>query len=161
MFEIHNCHYCCVDAHANISALLLLCCLAMWQKAESVQIHATSNCDARTPALIGHQRANHSSDFMLPKRDTQPHSHTFGLTDPFMEVAPRPKKEELFIFPLTPNLKRFLDMTKNILSKLSQGKKRNEQKREMGPNRPQPDGIFQHFIYLFLTLPLKTEEGTN
>ena len=31
--------------------------------------------------------ANHSSDFMLPKRD----SHTVGLTDPIMEVAPRPK----------------------------------------------------------------------
>ena len=26
MSKIHHCHYCSVDTHANISALLLLCC---------------------------------------------------------------------------------------------------------------------------------------
>ena len=69
MFKIHHCPYCSVDTHANISALFLtvrahgcliirlesesvfflawaltplLCFLAMWQKAERVQIHTTS-----------------------------------------------------------------------------------------------------------------------
>ena len=73
MFETHHCHYCSVDAHANISPLLLLCCLAMWQKAESVQIHATSNWDARTTAR-NWLRANHSSD--ISQTDSQPASRT-------------------------------------------------------------------------------------
>jgi len=46
VFEIRHCHYYSVNAHAKISAIFLtnlLCCLAMWKKAERVQIHATSD----------------------------------------------------------------------------------------------------------------------
>ena len=39
----------------------------------------------QVPALISWYP--HSSDFMLHKHDTQP----AGLTDPIMEIAPRPK----------------------------------------------------------------------
>ena len=38
--------------------------------------------------------ANHSSYFMLLKRD----SHTVGLTDPIMEVAPRPKNQTWYLW---------------------------------------------------------------
>ena len=39
IFKIHYCSYCSINAHANISALLLLCCLAMWWGAGSVRIY--------------------------------------------------------------------------------------------------------------------------
>ena len=44
-----HCHYCSVDAHAKIASSVacvltpLLCCLAMFYKVETVQIHATSD----------------------------------------------------------------------------------------------------------------------
>ena len=67
------------DAHANIFALLLLCCL------ESVQIHTTSDLDARTTAR--NWRLSQLEALILCSRE----SHATGTHDPFMEVTPRPK----------------------------------------------------------------------
>ena len=54
IFKIHYCSYCSINAHANISALLLLCCLAMWWGAGSVRIYTASDWDARTTARYWH-----------------------------------------------------------------------------------------------------------
>ena len=49
IFKVHYCSYCSMNAHANISALLLLCCLAMWWSWKCTNIHS-----------LGLGRQNHS-----------------------------------------------------------------------------------------------------
>ena len=109
MFKVHHCRYCSVNAHANISALL--CCLAMWQKAESVQIHTTSDWDARTTArnwclsqseaLISCSRDSHAPvTLMLPccsdtTRVWRSH-HDLKIVEFFTKHLPLPVNSKLY-----------------------------------------------------------------